>query len=87
MAKATITSDLSIDLNKWTMKDFTSFTKSVSESDFETVAPLAAKAITSWPYEGEPSEPATWDVLSMVQVAHILNVVRKAVELVFSEGN
>lgn len=82
-----VTLDLAIDLNLWTMKDLTAFTTAVSANDYEAAAPIAAKAITAWPFEGAVGDVATWEKLSIVSVAAVLKTVRKAVEQVFAEGN
>lgn len=84
--KASVINDVVVDLNFWTMKDFQSFTTAISNSDFDTVAPLASKAIT-WGFEGAVDDVDVWNKLSMVQVAHVLHTVKKAVEAVFAEGN
>lgn len=79
--------DLEIDLSKWTMKDLTAFTKAMSENDYAAVAPIASKAITRWPFDGDVSEAETWENLSIPAFASVLKTVRKAVEQVFAEGN
>lgn len=76
-----------VDLNYWTMQDLQNFTAAVSANDFEAIAPLAAKAITQWPYEGDVGSPETWAKLPLPAVAKTLKTVRKAVESVFAEGN
>ncbi len=87
MAKAVVLNDVVVDLSNWNMRDLSGFTKGVAENNFEEIAPIAAKAITSWPYDKDVADPETWASLPLPAVAHILNTVRKAVELVFAEGN
>jgi GDP-D-mannose dehydratase len=76
-----------IELNHWKMKDFRTFINAVTEQKWEEVYPLISQVVTSWPFDGSPSDASVIENLGLLDLATVFRAVNMAVSQAFTQGN
>lgn len=76
-----------VDMKAWRMKDYRHFMRATQESEFDGMFDTLSKVIISWPYAGDPSDPASFDELTMDEWLEVTKAVGSAMSNQFSQGN
>lgn len=82
-------SDLNIvvSFDGWRMRDMREFTKASQEGDLLKTFGMLAKVIKEWEFAGDPSDPASYDELSLDDWVKLTGQVREAISDKFNRGN
>lgn len=75
-----------VDMRGWRMKDYRHFMKATQESDFGSMFDILAKVVKSWPFDGDPTDPASYDELGMEDWLAVTKAVGGAMSNQFSQG-
>lgn len=76
-----------VDMKAWRMKDYRRFMKATQDTEFDGMFEALSKVIRSWPYEGDPADPASFDDLTMDEWLVVTKAVSSAMSSQFSQGN
>lgn len=68
---------ITIDLNRLTYREYRQFIEAGTQAD--EIAVLA-KVVTAWPYAGDPSDPASYDQLGMLDLLAVQKALRHAIQ-------
>lgn len=85
--KAAASPLISVDMKAWRLKDYRRFMKATEDNDFEGMFTCLAVVVKAWPYEGNPSDPAAFDELTLEQWRAVTEAVGAAMSNQFSQGN
>lgn len=76
-----------VNMKNWKMKDYRSFMKATETNSFEGMFELLSKVVLSWPYAGDPTDPASYDELAMEEWLEVTKAVGASLSNQFSQGN
>lgn len=67
----TVTLPLVVDISGWKMKQIKAWQKAALTADFDGMIAILVTVVRSWPYEGQPNDPAAYDDLDVNEFATV----------------
>lgn len=72
-----------VDLSRWRMKDYRTWENTSRSGDQDSINVIMATIIKAWPFEGDPSDPASYENLFPAEWTEALGAVATEAERIF----
>lgn len=77
-------SAIKVSVKGWQMKDLRAFQRAAGSGDYDQIFEQLARCVVAWGFEGDPSNPASYDNLLIEEFQQVTAAVAEEIKAAFS---